>query len=399
MQVLGDSSFHYIQTRVEVILKNKAKQRYDSVKMKAVIDKDGFLHDIPVVARIGLQVYQTPDGPRREFRPASEVFAYDSVESYRGKPIVVGHHEVNSKNAKGLMVGACTGGAYRNWGDDEPSIELLCPVTVHDAEAIEQAQAGEIPELSVGYTTIDIERPGWGNEKTGEYFFKGDEPAAWKQDDYSISSDWVEFDALQTTIRVNHLAMVFRGRAGVAKLNLDAEQEFPYDVPVIEHKPKKDESMTVKIKLDGEVEHEVPEVVANHITVLTEKADSAQAKMDSLEAERDALKVKVDAIPTMLEEAKAEAKKDAESMAALIKTASEAGVKTDSLDAKAIKVAYVKAVMGTDISEKSDSYIDTAYDVAVSSDKMAHNRVIVGAEKSDEADKGALPDPQARFRK
>ncbi|WP_404852932.1 DUF2213 domain-containing protein, partial [Escherichia coli] len=43
-----------------------------------------------------------------------------------------------------------------------------------------------------------------------------------------MPSDWVRFDALQTEIKVNHVALVYHGRAGVAKLNFDAQQENPY---------------------------------------------------------------------------------------------------------------------------------------------------------------------------
>ena len=47
----------------------KKVQRFDSVHVKAKIDQHGFLVDRPIVARSGLQVYKTPFGERREFRP------------------------------------------------------------------------------------------------------------------------------------------------------------------------------------------------------------------------------------------------------------------------------------------------------------------------------------------
>ena len=61
----------------------KKVQRFDSVQVKAHFDEHGFLVDRPIVARIGLQVYQTPFGERREFRPASEVFKADSLATFK----------------------------------------------------------------------------------------------------------------------------------------------------------------------------------------------------------------------------------------------------------------------------------------------------------------------------
>ena len=76
-----------------------AKQRFDSVKIKAHFDEHGFLVDRPVVARIGAQTYKTPFGDRVEFRPASEVFDPESLATYAGKPVTVGHVTVTPENA------------------------------------------------------------------------------------------------------------------------------------------------------------------------------------------------------------------------------------------------------------------------------------------------------------
>lgn len=384
--------------------KKKPVQRFDSAKVKATLDANGFLYDTPVVARIGLQIYTQPDGSeRREFRPASEVFSWDSLDSYRGKPITLGHVEVNSENAKEVMVGACTGNAYRQWDENDYSDGpgVVCPVTVHDASAIQEAQDKNAAEISVGYTTIDIEQSGWGNNRTGEFFFDNDRPGI-KQDELPGESiDWVRFDALQTTIRVNHVALVFRGRAGIAKLNLDASQEFPYDIPVT-ITLKEDEYMTVKIKLDGSQEHDVPEAVAAHITKLDAQIAEIQGKHDALEAVRDTLQLKVDGIPAEIEKAVATAKADGEALAVLIGEAIEVGVKCDGLTtAKDVKIAYVKQVNGLDVSDKGDAYIEAAFDMAKAGDKMAAQRAATsegaGSEKNDAKQDGVI-DPQKRMR-
>ena len=359
-----------------------SKIRYDSAKVKARFDENGFLVDTPIVARVGVQTYYLPDGTeRREFRPASEVFKPDSLSSYQGKPITLGHVFVNSENAKEVVVGAVSGQAMRE------DSNVIVPLTIYDKESIEKAKNGIAGELSVGYSTVDVESKGWGSDETGEYKLDGE-----YQSQDEIPSDWVRFDALQTEIKVNHVALVYKGRAQVAKLNFDAQQENPYTTDVDINKEDKQE-MTVKIKLDGAQEFEVAREIASHIEALNAKADTAIA-------ERDALKAKVDAMPSEIEAAVAKAKADADALAALVAAAAEAGVKADGLDAKGIKVAYVKEVSGLDVSEKSDAYIDAAFDIAKESDKMAEVRkATTASDKSDSANEPKKLDPRARLAK
>lgn len=356
------------------------KTRYDSVKFKATIDENGFLIDKPVVARLGVQVYYMEDGRTvREFRPAEEVFKDESLASYQGKPMTLDHVFVNSENAKEVVVGSVTGKA-------EPlGSSVVAPIVVYDNTAIQEAMAGNAKELSVGYSAILDETPGWGDPVTGEYVLKSD------GDQFDVPDGWQEFDAIQRDIKVNHLAMVYRGRAGIAKLNMDGEQENPYTTDVDINKEDKQEM--IKIKLDGAQEFEVAPEIASHIEALNAKADTAIA-------ERDALKAKVDAMPAEIEAAVAKAKADADALAALVAVAAEAGVKADGLDAKGIKVAYVKEISGLDVSEKSDAYIDAAFDIAKESDKMAEVRKATAAsDKSDSANEPKKLDPRARLAK
>ena len=357
-----------------------SKIRYDSAKFKATIDENGFLVDTPVVARLGVQVYYTEDGRTvREFRPAEEVFKDESLASYQGKPMTLDHVFVNSENAKEVVVGSVTGKA-------EPlGSSVVAPIVVYDNTAIQEAMAGNAKELSVGYSAILDETPGWGDPITGEYVLKSD------GDQFDAPEGWQEFDAIQRDIKVNHLAMVYRGRAGIAKLNMDGEQENPYTTDVDINKEDKQEM--IKIKLDGAQEFEVAPEIASHIEALNAKADTAIA-------ERDALKAKVDAMPAEIEAAVAKAKADADALAALVAVAAEAGVKADGLDAKGIKVAYVKEISGLDVSEKSDAYIDAAFDIAKESDKMAEVRkATTTSDKSDSADEPKKLDPRARLAK
>src|SRR5699024_746828 len=344
----------------------KAKQRFDYLLFKAIKDENGFIFDVPVVARVGLQEYTLADGStQREFRPASEVFDIDSLTSYRGKPITLGHVTVTTDNAKDVIVGNCSGEAFA----DRSEGKVMCPITIMDSEAIAAAESGKARELSVGYTVIEIRREGWGSNSSGEYIFKDDVGP-----DISIPDDWVEFDVLQTKIRVNHVALVSKGRAGIARLNLDGSEEIKYDDHV--QLTNEESNMTVKIKIDS-AEVEVSKDVADHIEKLTAQIATIQGKADGFEAERDALKVKVDSLPELVKAEVEKQKADAAERAEVTAVAEAAGVKHDGLDIKDVKIAVVKDMLDKDVSEKSDAYIDAMFDVAKDSDIMAIQRKAV----------------------
>lgn len=361
-----------------------ARQRYDSVAIKAHFDEHGFLVDRPIVARIGAQIYKTPHGDRVEFRPASEVFKADSLQSFAGKPLTIGHVTVTPKNAKDVVVGSCSGAGIPSG----QGVEV--PINVYAENAINSAKNKTAAELSVGYTSEDIEESGWGSNETGEYILLKD----MKADDV-IPAGWVKFDAVQTNIKVNHIAMVFRGRAGIAKLNLDSIQEMPYYSEV---QLTNEDLKMVKIKIDS-AEVEVSENVAQHIATIQAAVATAQGKADGLEAERDILKSKLDGVPAQIEEAVKKVKADISDHSAIVTAATEIGIKCDGLDTKAIKAAYVKEVFGNDVSTKTDAYIDNAFDMAKESDKMAAQRKAVHGDVKEDGETFELPDPNARFNK
>lgn len=372
------------------------KQRYDSAPIKARFDSNGFLHDEPIIARIGIQSYMKPDGTiQREFRPASEVFKKDAMELFRGMPIVEGHTEVSTKNARGLVVGSISGSGRRD------GVGLLCPIVIHDEASIQSAKRGDAAELSVGYKTNDIHRAGWGNVVTGDYVFKDDADLMAKTfpEGTTMSDEWEEFDVLQTNITPNHVAKVRKGRAGIAKLNLDGSEEIKYDSDVDQSKTKGN-IMTVKIKIDS-AEVEVSKDVADHIEKLSASLTAASSKADSLEAKCDALQVKVDGIPAEIENALAAAKVKADEADGVKSYALSIGVKCDNLDTKAIKIAVIKDVLGIDAAGKNDAYIDQSFEIARDSDKMAATRVKVNGQqgKEDGGNAAEVLNPQDRFRK
>jgi hypothetical protein len=322
----------------------------------AVTDADGFLRDSPIVARTGIYIYQQPDGTIiREYRPPEEVFDTDSEASFVGKPIVVGHPAsgiVNSDTAQDLAIGTILSSGYQK---DETNI--ACDIVIHNPSAI-----GEKRGLSLGYRVDIEEAPG-------------------------ITPDGQQYDVIQRNIRINHLAVVDRGRAGAkARLNLDGDE-------IIEGVGTK-----MKIKIDS-VDFEVDEKIANYVNSLQNKeenarvkldtantelksvkeqntalkadADDKKAKLDAMTAERDGLKAKVDAADAEKEKAVKEAveavKADMQERAELEETAKIAKVeKTDGLTNAELKAGIVKAAFGEKfkLDGASDAYLDGAYSAA-----------------------------------
>jgi hypothetical protein len=273
--------------------------RYDSGEMKkAMITPQGYLKADAFATRSGIFLYRKPDGSvQRELRPAAEVFHPDSLQSLAEVPVTNDHPQMplNVENTKLLAVGY-TGSEIAKLGDF-----VKCGITIYDKATIEGVMQGSKKELSGGYT-CDIEMtPG---------MYKG-----------------MQYDAIQTNIRYNHLAVVKDGRAGhEASIKLDSQ-----DAVMVEEDAKKEsendqeekkdsakeknqvistkeiekgESIMPKLKIDS-VEYELPEAVASFISksdaILSEvkkQNDQLQAKFDAMEA----LKKKEDAKKSTAEE-------------------------------------------------------------------------------------------------
>lgn len=326
--------------------------RYDRATLKARRTDEGFLIDTPIVGRVGIQIYQNADGSiRREFRPPEQVFNADSLASFSGKPITDDHptEKVTSKNAKALTIGAMTGEAKQD-GDN-----VIVPITVFDADVIDKIEKGGKRELSLGYSVKLDETPGeWNGEK---------------------------YDAIQTDIRVNHLALVAKGRAGNARLNLDrldaVSINVDKDIPMSDN--------LGRLRLDSGLEYQAaPEVIVafekmrNDANENKSKLDNLNAEVEKLTGERDMLKGEVAKIDQIKADAFEAARCSILARADLEKVAE--GFKVDCKDKtdRQVKEAVIKSVRAdADLVEKSDEYVQAAFDMAVEmkpDDAMAKQR-------------------------
>lgn len=177
---------------------SKFARRIDTIRLdeanSTYYTKEGYLIDRPILTSCGIFQYTNPDGTiRRELRLPENVFNQQSLESYKGKPIIVTHEAgtVDKNNVSQYEVGTILSDGYEDGND------VRAEIIIHDTDAMERAG---LKELSLGYNLDLIEQPG-----------------TWRGQHY---------DAIQTNIRVNHLALVRSARAGEqARLNIDSSDE------------------------------------------------------------------------------------------------------------------------------------------------------------------------------
>jgi uncharacterized protein len=307
---------------------------FDDLKTtgKTRITKDGYLVAYAKVARTGVQEYLGSElGSDKEIvrvmRPESEVFSKDSLSSFVGKPMTNEHPDdpVTAETWKRDAIGSIGEEVIRD-GD-----YIRVPLIMMDAAAIEDYKAGK-RELSMGYEA-DIE-----------------------------FVDHADYDAIQKNIRINHIALVDKGRAGGAKIGDAGGQKTNGQSQKPEVK-----TMTKKVKF-GDVTIEVSEQAAEAIEALTEQLkqakEEAQASADAKDKE---LAEKDGEIEKLKGNSMTADKLDAaiaERVAIIADAKKIADLDYSKKSPADIRRAAVAAVIGDDkLKDKSDAYVEARFDV------------------------------------
>ena len=189
---------------MEEVLKGKRVSRLDSISLDGTyFTEEGFLIDEPIVTSCGIFEYHNPDGTvRRELRLPEHVFDEESLKSYLSKPVIITHNagKVTKDNVSNEIVGTIISDGYQD-GDS-----VRVKIVIHDVNAVKNCG---MRELSLGYDLELVEKPGiWNGQK---------------------------YDAIQTNIRINHLALVKKARAGEqAHLNMDHKESVSDDKKYLE---------------------------------------------------------------------------------------------------------------------------------------------------------------------
>lgn len=312
-----------------------------AVNTKRTYTDEGFLIVPGRVARTGTQEYlaselgitdRKPNDLIIVYRPDESVFEQASLDSYNGADITIEHPTamVDSESYQNVSVGTVRGSGTKD--GDFVNVELM----IKSKEAVKSVESGKV-QLSAGYTAIYDEAP-------------KDSP----------------YDFIQREIRINHVALVDRARAGA-------------QARLFDNKPG---ALTMpKITLDSGHSVEMPDaatatLVTDTIERLTKRATDAEhasidahEKMEKAEAEKDAkhdeleeekkkssdsaLNSRVEAIATITSDARKIAGED---------------FTCDSMNLLTIQRAALKVKRSTvDWKDKSDIYVQASFDSAIES--------------------------------
>lgn len=303
---------------------------------KRTYTDEGFLVVPGRVARTGIQQYlaselgltdRQPNEIINVYRPSDEVFNVDSLASYESCDVTLNHPTelVNAANYKSTTVGVVRGPAIRDGDFVEANL------IIKSKDAISAVESGKV-QLSAGYTAIYDKVD--GTTELGE-----------------------KYEFIQRDIKINHIAICDRARAGAQARLYDNEGVTPM----------------FKIMLDSGAAIEVADeasakLVTDALKAAAQRVTDAEAKMEEAKAKADMKEEELEA-----EKAKTTDAAIAERVEA-ISTVRAQAVKMvgdtftcDSVDAVAIQRAALTAKRPTiDWATKSDVYVQASFDMALS---------------------------------
>jgi hypothetical protein len=294
---------------------------------------EGFLKVPARIARTGIQKYlakelQLDGDPSRlvsVYRPPEEVFNPESLDSYNAVDLTDDHPDrlIDPASFSKVVRGTIASPGVQD-GDF-----VRAEIIIKDKDAIAKAEAGKV-QLSAGYTAEYDHSPG-------------------------VTPDGEPYEFIQRDIRINHVALVDNARAGAM-------------ARIFDNKPEA--KIMATVTLDNgraiEIDDSVAPLVADCIARLISDAKTNKDNADGLQA-------KLDTVTVDLDKAKAASSDDA--IAALVKAVADTmdkavkiggeGFTCDSVDLITIKRAALTAKDSKlDLGDKSDAYIEAAFDMA-----------------------------------
>lgn len=305
--------------------------------------QDGYLVAEVRCARTGLQDYLGVelgvDSPVVSvYRSEDEVFNHDSLASFVGKPTTDDHptEPVTADNWKQYAVGSVGESVMR---DGE---FIRVPITLMDKAIIDKVKQGKV-EISMGYTA-DVE------------FGDG------------VTKEGMPYQARQKNIRINHLAIVDRGRAG-SQCRI-GDNATPWGKsPIINDTRGNMKHLIV----DGLTIETTEASFANVQKIVDAKGDAELALKDAKTQHEQALALKdadlaaKDAEIAALKEAqltdaeldaKVQARTDLLNTAKLIADFDTAGLSDAEIRKQAVETATK-----TKLDDKSEAYVDAMFDI------------------------------------
>ena len=350
--------------------------RYDKASplSKPVRLPNGFVRAEGYLTRAGIFVYRDAKGNTvRELRPPEEVMHPDALASFALVPVTNEHppEALTPDNAKQYAVGSVSESVAPE-GD-----KVRATLMITDADAIAALDAGR-SELSCGYTADVVIEPGtWQGQR---------------------------YDAKQTNIRGNHVALVDAGRAGpTCSIRMDATdvaQEITMDSVMIEvggakySVPAEMAAELAKMLADKGLKPEMADMAKPAQEEMAAVKADAQRKIDSLQARLDGLQSAASA--RALRESIAQEVRADIAVTEMAKRFDVAVADADSVEAKQRKV-IAKIDPAIKLDGQSGVYVAGVYAtlLSVHADKVAASPR-TGSLKLDGKDDNADPAEAAR---
>lgn len=316
-----------------------------SLSSKREYTPEGFLRVPGYVARSGIQQYlaselgltdRAPDTVVNVYRPPEEVFSTESLASYSAVDATDDHPKelVSAETYRDVAVGVVASGG-RQVGDF-----VEADIIIKDAAVIKRVEAGKV-QLSAGYKA--------------EYF-----------PETGVTDDGQKYEIVQRNIRINHVALVDRARAG-AQARLHDNNPIPTggnNMPRV----FLDDGASVEVADDA-----TATLITNRINSLKQQVTDAEAKTKKAEEDMEKVKAEKDEMEEKVEEMKKASNDEAiaqrikgvtSTLEAARKVAGDEFV-CDSVNVSDIQRAAMAAKRPNIAwSDKSDIYVQAAFDVA-----------------------------------
>ena len=387
-------------------------RRFDVMPLRSPEQtQDGFVRAQGMITRSGVFRYTRRDGTVvRELRPPEEVFKPDSVASFTGMPLTLQHPPdlLTPKTVGEHAVGSVNNPVRA--GD-----HIRADITILREDAINAVMKEGKNKLSCGYVCTVVDRGGTFVHADGHE---------------------EQFDAIQTGIGGNHVAICDNPRAGPsAHIRIDEADAFAdYDEAFADHDEEKREDSTMEVEItingktytvskataesmraDGLLESEPKDPPKKQKKIDGDPTSRAlaetQEERDSLRGENAALKAKLDAKEKGDKEtrAKLDAKQATKQRVELCAVASSILEKKldevlDMEDTEIMKAVIEKLEPEMKLDDENEAFIRgvfktltaTRVDTAKEIQKLVNQGRQTGAEERKDADEHAKRADAAR---
>ncbi|MEA3330615.1 MAG: DUF2213 domain-containing protein [Campylobacterota bacterium] len=318
---------------------------------KNIDEETGFMHINGVVSRSGCQTYLgmeisndlEPMKTYNVYRPKDEVLHKDSLATFINSTVTDEHPQtfVTTDNVKELQKGSSAG--YETLNKD--GIDYVkAKLVVTDKDLIDKIQSGKVG-ISAGYSHQLIKEKG--------------------------TFDGQEYDFKQTNIRINHIAIVQRGRCGNECKITDSISD------IILNSTNKQRSTIMAKLMVGDAEFEVNDAIATAYADMQSKVNSKDEELEKSKKDLEEKDMENGKLAGENEKLKKEKKEagdiDIHALAndravLLAQVSTQIGdADVSKMTDSQIKVLALSKVSDMDLKDKSDEFVAGVFDTMLAS--------------------------------